>query len=190
MARIRKFVSYRTLERPNTRISKYRKKAFIKVRPSSKIVKFAIGNLVKEFEYKVLLVSKTDLQIRHNALESARQTGNRHLELTIGKTNYRLLVRKYPHHILRENPLAAGAGADRLSTGMAHSFGKPIGSAAQVDKGDVVFEVDVDKAHLDAAKVAVKRCSHKLPNKYQIVVEEAKKKPVKAAAKKDAPAKE
>jgi ribosomal protein L16/L10AE len=46
-----------------------------------------------------------------------------------------------PHHTLRENPLAAGAGADRLSTGMKHSFGKTIGTACQVHKGKVIFEL-------------------------------------------------
>jgi large subunit ribosomal protein L10e len=174
MAKIRAAVSYRKLERPYTRISKYKKKSFVKGRPPLKIVKFNFGNPQKKFQYKLLLVSKTDLQIRHNALEAARQTSNRVLELTAGKLNYMMLVRKYPHHILRENPLAAGAGADRLSTGMAHSFGKVVGAAAQVRKGDVVFEVNVNKDQLDLAKKALKRASYKLPNSYRIVVEEKK----------------
>jgi len=55
------------------------------------------------------LVTKTALQIRHNALESARMTCNRLLETNLGKSGYRLKIRTYPFHILRENPLAAGA---------------------------------------------------------------------------------
>ena len=45
---------------------------------------------------------------------------------------YFFQLRIYPHHILRENPLAAGAGADRMSTGMKCAFGKPISVAARV----------------------------------------------------------
>lgn len=182
MAKLRKWVSYRTLERPYTRISKYRKKGFIKVKPNIKITRFIMGNQQRVFDYELLLVAKTDLQIRHNALESARQTGNRHLEQSIGKENYMMMIRKYPHHIVRENPLASGAGADRLSTGMAHSFGKPIGSAAQVKKGEPVFEIECNKSGIEKARQALKRCSQKLPNSYSITLTEKVKKEEVAVA--------
>ena len=76
---------------------------------------------------------------------------------------YHLKINIYPHHILRENPLAAGAGADRMSTGMKMSFGKPIGLAAQVKKGQTLLSVNVDKENLEVAKQALKKASHKLP---------------------------
>jgi len=105
MAKLRKFVAYRRLERPYTRVSKYREKSFVRARPHSKVVRYTQGNQHKEFKYTLYLVSKEALQIRHNAIESARQTANKVLDKKIGKLNYFFKYRIYPHHILRENPL-------------------------------------------------------------------------------------
>lgn len=175
MAKIRKGVAYRKLERPYTRRSKYKEKSYVKANPPISITRFDMGEQNKKFGYNVFLISRADLQIRHNSIESARQTSNRHLENNLGKSGYAMKIRVYPHHILRENPLAAGAGADRMSTGMAHSFGKPIGSAAQVRKGQIIFQVRVDKAGLDTAKEAMGKASKKFACKCRIVIEEAKK---------------
>ena len=174
MARIRKFVAYRNLERPYTRISKYKEKAYIRMNPNLRIVAFETGTPNKKFEYTLRLISKVDLQIRDNALESAKQTSNRLLEKTIGTSAYHLKIKPYPHHILRENPIAAGAGADRFSTGMQKSFGKPIGVAAQVRKGQTIFKVSVNNANLDLAKTALIRASKKLPGSCTIQVIENK----------------
>lgn len=163
MAKLRKACAYRRLERPYTRRSKYRKLSFIKSSPSSKIVRFECGNLTHNFEKGVDLVSKEALQIRNNAIESARQTSNKMLEKNLGKAGFRMSIRIFPHHILRENPLASGAGADRMSTGMAHSFGKAIGSAARVMEGQPLITVFVDKQNVEVAKKALKRASHKFP---------------------------
>jgi len=120
--------------------------------------------------------TKSALQIRHNALESARLTANKALEKNLGKNNYFLKMRVFPHHILRENPLAAGAGADRMSTGMAHSYGKNVSIAAQLKQGQPVFEVDVDESGLKTAKLAMHRISHKLPCKCTIQIFDLKTK--------------
>ena len=163
MARIRKFVSYRRIERPYTRTSKYKGKSYVKISPNIRIVGFELGSPKKSFQYTLKLVSKDDLQIRDNALESAKQTSNKILESTLGLSGYHLKLKPYPHHVLRENPIAAGAGADRFSTGMQKSFGKPIGSAAQIKKGDAIFHISVDKSNLELAKTALTRASKKLP---------------------------
>jgi large subunit ribosomal protein L10e len=165
MARIRKFVCYRTVERPFTRKSKYSKKNFVKVVPASKIQRFQVGDAARRFKYRFLVKSKSNIQLRHNALESARLTANKVLEKDLGKDNYFIKMRVFPHHILRENPLASGAGADRMSTGMAHSYGKNISSAAQLKAGQAVFEVDVDANGLKAGKLAAERMIHKFPCK-------------------------
>src|SRR3989344_7653916 len=112
MARIRKFVAYRKLERPYTRTSKYKKKAFVRVTPHIAVVRFDNGNLSKKFQYTLSLHSKSGLQIRDNALESARQTSTKLLESNLGQTGFHMKVKTYPFHVLRENPLASGAGAD------------------------------------------------------------------------------
>lgn len=171
MAKIRKFCAYRRLERPYTRVSKYRNKSFVRAKPVNKIVRYNMGDSKREFTYTLSLVSKGDLNIRHNALESARLVTNRVLETETGKGNYYFHLKLYPHHILRENPLASGAGADRMSTGMKKSFGKSIGRAARVRKGQTVFELKVEKNHLNAARKALRRAYTKLPGSFSIIVE-------------------
>lgn len=174
MARIRKFSAYRKLERPYTRISKYRTKSYVRARPTCRIVRFNMGDLSREFESQVLLKSDADLQIRDHAIESARQVANRLVIRKLGKMGFRMRIRTYPHHILRENPLASGAGADRMSTGMKCSFGKPIGTAVRIKKGQPLFELNVPKKHLSVAKEAFRRAISKLPCSATIEVVKAK----------------
>ena len=163
MAKLIRACAWRRLERPYTRKSKYRSKAFVRAVPTNKVVKFEMGNLSKEFPYVVRLNSAVDVQIRHNALESARKSANRVLEMKLGRGAYRLKFRVYPHHILRNNPLASGAGADRMSTGMKMSFGKAVGLAARVHKGQPILEVHCNKKDLSLAKKALTRARHKFP---------------------------
>lgn len=163
MAKKRKFCAYRAVERPYTRFSKYKKMSFVKAKPVCKIVRFNMGSPTKKFTHKVKLIAKDSLQIRDNAFESARLTSNRLLEGELGKNGFRLRIIPYPHHILRENPLAAGAGADRMSTGMKCSFGKTVGIAAQIKRGQTIFEVEVNKNNLELGRKAMKRASYKIP---------------------------
>jgi large subunit ribosomal protein L10e len=166
MARLRKFVCYRRVKRANTRKSKYRSKSFVRGGPVCRVVKFNVGNLKKQdFTHRIDLASKITTQVRDNALESARLAANRTMEKTIGKNNFRLQVRVYPHHILREHSLASGAGADRFSSGMAHAFGKPAGNAAQLKKDQKVLSIYCNEAHLDVARNAFRKSNHKLPFK-------------------------
>jgi large subunit ribosomal protein L10e len=174
MAKLRKAVAYRKTERPYTRKSKYKKKNFVRATPHNLIVKYNMGDLKKNFPYRIDVNSGAKMQVRHNAIEAARKSSNRLLEKRTGKVGFRLRVRIYPHHILRENPLATGAGADRMSTGMKKSFGKPIGLAAQVRPGQTLFEVHVNKQFLQTGKEAAKRIAGKMPCKCQIVVNEQK----------------
>ncbi len=174
MAKLRKFAAYRRkdrLKRAYTRYSKYKKYCYVRARPVCKVARFDLGELNKTFPNTLHLVTKSTLQIRDNAIESARTTATRLLEKTLGKAGWTMKVRIYPHHILRENPLASGAGADRMSTGMAHNYGKPIGIAAQVHEGQPLITVCVDDAHVDIARQALKRASFKVPCSCRIVAE-------------------
>ncbi len=170
MARLRKFVCYRRLERPNTRKSKYRSKSFVRGAPVCRVVKFNVGNLRAKFSHRVDLSSKDSIQVRDNAIESARLVANRTLEKALGKSGFRLQVRVYPHHVLREHALASGAGADRFSSGMAHSFGKPTGNAAQLKPGQKVFSIYVNEPNISLAKKAFEKSNHKLPFKSSISI--------------------
>jgi len=169
MAKVRKGCAYRRLERPYTRHSKYKRASFVKAKPNIIVVKFDMGNASKDYEEKLELKVKESIQIRQNSIEAARQTCNRYLEKTLGKGNFHFRIRIYPHHILRENPLASGAGADRMSTGMKCSFGKVIGAAAQVKKGQTVLEVRYNKGQKLVAKEALRRASQKFSCSCQTV---------------------
>jgi large subunit ribosomal protein L10e len=182
MAKKRKWCAYRTVERPYTRKSKYRKKDFVGASPSIKVVRFDMGNLSRkdnEWYYQILLIPKIDMQIRDSAIEAARQVTNKHYETKLGTDNYHFRLRTYPHHMLRENPLAAGAGADRMSTGMQKSFGKVIGVAARVIHGRPFFEVLVNKDKLDLAKEGLDMAKKKMPGSYVIEINQIS--PAKAA---------
>ncbi|MBI2667939.1 50S ribosomal protein L16 [Candidatus Woesearchaeota archaeon] len=165
---LRKAKCYRKVVRAYTRKSKFRAKAFIKTIPNSKVVKYDLGNTKKQFEKEVNLISKDKVQIRHNALESARMVVNRRLNQSLGN-NYHFKLRVYPHHILRENKALTGAGADRMSSGMKQSFGTPIGLAAQVKIGQPIISVYVDSKDVNTAREALRYAIHRLPCKCAII---------------------
>ena len=174
MAKLRSFVSYRNTKRPYTRTSKFKANAYIRMTPHPKVVRFDSGDSKKQFQFTLNLVSRSQLNIRDNALESARQTSNKLLEGFLGLNGFHLRVKTYPYHVLREHALAAGAGADRFSSGMAHAFGKPAGLAARIKKGATIFQVSVDKSNLGVAKQALERASKKLPCACMIQITENK----------------
>jgi len=160
MAGLRPGRCYRRIKRAYTRKSKYKNLAFIASVPPTKVVKFEYGDLQKEFNTEVNLVSKEAIQLRHNAIESARTVVIRHLDKLGG--NYRLQIRAVPHHVLRENKMITGAGADRMQKGMALSFGRATGLAAQLKKGKVIFTIKLDKANIPAAKEAFVAATYRM----------------------------
>ncbi|MBI3051127.1 50S ribosomal protein L16 [Candidatus Woesearchaeota archaeon] len=173
MAKLRKGVSYRTIERPNTRISKFKGKSFVRMTPNIKISRFEMGEN-RKYKYVLNLIPKASVQIRQESLESARQTSLRHLEGNLGKLGYYFRLKVFPFHVLRENPLASGAGADRMSTGMQKSFGKPIGVAAQVRKGRAVMDIGVDRDNIPVAKEALRKALTKMSCSFSVQVVENK----------------
>jgi Ribosomal protein L16/L10E len=155
---------------PYTRKSKYKSKNYVKMAQTPKITQYHSGNVSKVFERKILVVSQNTLQLRDNALEAARIVANKHLTDTIGDQNFHLVVVAYPHNILKEHKLATGAGADRFSSGMQQSFGKPIGLAARIRAGDRIFEIHMQDEHLDHAKIAASKIRKKLGIKTKSVI--------------------
>jgi len=157
-------------KKPYTRISVHRpRKSYVKGVPSSKIHRFETGDVKSNYPLKFYLIGKKDVQIRSNALEAARVATTKHLTQKLGEKNFFLKVLVFPFHVLRENPMATGAGADRFSEGMKKSFGKPIGQAARIKSGQRILMV---KSPLNSEKVvkeALKRASAKLPGSCRIV---------------------
>lgn len=131
--------------------------------PGSKIVQFDMGNLSQEFPVEMNLIVEESCQIRHSALEAARISINRKLLKEVGRMNFHLKLRVFPHHVLRENKQATGAGADRVSEGMRLAFGKAVGTAARVTKDQIVFTTYTSPQYLDKVKIAMKAGGHKLP---------------------------
>ncbi len=155
---LRPFRCYRRLDaRPYTQLK------YIRGVPGSKIVIFDMGAHIEKFPVVVTLYSDEPGQIRHNALEAARVMANRYLMKRLGKNGYHLKIRVYPHHVLRENAMATGAGADRYQTGMRGAFGRPVGFAARVRAGQAIATAWVPEGQEEVAREALRRAKMKLP---------------------------
>lgn len=171
MTKLRGGKCYTTVKRPYTRKSKYKGKSYVTGVPMPKIRMFDMGTMNGSYTHRVSLISTRPLQIRSEALEAARQVANKHLEKKLTLANYFFKILVHPHHILREHMLATGAGADRYTSGMAKSFGKPIGIAAQIRPGMELMYVNVAEAGLTAARESIKRAALKMPYHYQMKIE-------------------
>lgn len=175
MAKLRPGACYRKPKRAYTRVSRYRELSYVKGVPGNKVKMFDMGSPGKEFDSIVEVVTKDSLQIRHNALEAFRVSANNNLVKKIGRKNYHFKLKVYPHQVIRHNPTANFAGADRFSSGMKHSFGKPLGRAAVVKRGQVISFIKVDKKDVPTAKKVFKVAVQRLPCKCSIKVRESKK---------------
>ena len=166
---------FRRIERPYVRISyRVKKKNYIPGAPQPRIRIFEMGNKNGNFDIILYLVSKDNVQVRDNALEAARVSAHKELDRKVGADNYFLKILKYPHHVLREHPIATGAGADRYSQGMQLAFGRPIGRAVQLFKNEKLIMIKTKKQFIEVAKNALRIANSKLPFKGKIVVEEIK----------------
>ncbi len=130
--------------------------------PASRIIQYESGNKQADFPVQLDLKVQERGQIRHTALEALRITAVRALDRKIGRENYKLKIRVYPHHVLRQNKQASGAGADRVSMGMRLSYGKPIGTAARVEVGQPVITIYTVARGIEFAKDALRKCYNKV----------------------------
>ncbi|MDP2666926.1 MAG: 50S ribosomal protein L16 [Candidatus Diapherotrites archaeon] len=155
---------YRGTDKPAyTRIAiKVHHKNFIGTNPGLRTRQFNMGNPTKPYSHIVdWVVQEPHVQVRDNAIEAVRMGFNRQLVHKIGKDNFFIRVRVYPFQILRENKIAQGAGADRVSSGMKHSFGKPIGRAVRLRKNQKVLSVLCDGSHVTVVTTALNRAATK-----------------------------
>lgn len=154
-----------------TRYSKKNpKRSYIKAMPHKNLVVFRMGEMKDEYNASVSLVSQVKIILRDNAIESARQSANKYLEKELTPANYYFVVRIYPHHVIRENKMIAGAGADRLQKGMRMSFGRATGRGARINRGTAIFTVYSYKANVGKIEAAFGRAKRKLTGKYKIEV--------------------
>ncbi|MFQ3317338.1 MAG: large subunit ribosomal protein L10e [Candidatus Poseidoniaceae archaeon] len=153
---------YRRLKGPA-----YTRRKYIGGVPNNRIQSFHSGNRVaaETGQFKVImeLRADNDCQIRHTALEAARVISNSTIRNIAGTQGYALRVHTFPHHVLRENKQATGAGADRVSQGMRCAFGKNVGTAARVRRGQRVMSLQVNPEHYLTARDAMRKASMKFP---------------------------
>ena len=128
-----------------------------------------MGKFRPDYDAMLKLVSDGRVQIRHNALEAARVAASKKMQL-LGDEGFYLRVVTYPHQILSENKMIATAGADRLQEGMRKAYGKPIGLAARVNHGSVIFEMRVKAENLALGKSALEAAMSKLPMRTHVEV--------------------
>ena len=146
----------------------FTRKKYVRSIPGSKITSFETGNRNTKFPVTISLFSKEACQIRHVALDATRMMSNRHMQRRVGTDNYHLIIRVFPHHILRENKMMAFAGADRLQDGMRRSFGKPMDVCARVDANQALVTIHTYPQFIEHAKRALKIGGDKLPTPYSM----------------------
>ncbi|ALU11522.1 50S ribosomal protein L16 [Ignicoccus islandicus DSM 13165] len=153
----------------------YTREEYIHGAPQPKVVKWVMGNPKVEAEVEIRLVALERAQIRHNALEAARVAVHKALSSSIGENNYVFIIKRYPHHVLREHKFMAFAGADRLQEGMRHAFGKPVGRAVRIYPGQDILVVKTKKQFADKAKEIMKMAAYKMPIPCRVEVIELSK---------------
>jgi large subunit ribosomal protein L10e len=146
------------------------RRSYIKAMPHKDLHQFRMGTKKADYNLVMHLVADHGVIIRDNSIESARMTSNKHLEKMMAG-NYYLVLRVYPHHVIRENKMIAGAGADRLQKGMRKAFGRPSDLAARLNKGTSLFSVHTYKENELEVKAALQKATRKLSGKFSIIVE-------------------
>ena len=111
MVRLRPGKIDRNVDKPS-----YTRRKYMRGVPGTKVVHYDMGNTKRQFQYEVSISVREAVQIRHNALESARVISHRYLEKRVGRANYYMKIRAFPHEVLRENrmvlePILAEASA-------------------------------------------------------------------------------
>ena len=161
---------YRDIDKPS-----YTRREYITGIPGSKIAQHKMGQIDKdpdEYEVQISLVLEESCQLRHGSLESSRLSANRRMLKLLGEDgDYKMILRKFPHQVIRENKQATGAGADRVSDGMRQSFGKIVGTAARVQAGDRLFTAWCNPEDADLVKDAFRRAYNKISPPCRVVVE-------------------
>ena len=140
-----------------------------------------------DFPFCAHLVSDEYEQLSSEALEAARICANKYITKTAGKDAFHLRVRVHPFHVLRINKMLSCAGADRyvpsglcpylrptlparLQTGMRGAWGKPYGTVARVDIGQIILSVRCKDSNAHVIQEALRRARYKFPGRQKIII--------------------
>eukprot|EP00438_Fugacium_kawagutii_P013754 Skav218830 [mRNA] locus=scaffold2959:104399:108157:+ [translate_table: standard] len=169
----------------------YPKTRYCRGVPDPKIRIFDVGKKkmpCDEFPAAAHLVCDEDQQLTSEALEAARIAVNKRLGAlpgymvtNAGKDFFHIRIRPHPFNVLRINKtlqlwlvFTSCAGADRLSSGMRGAFGKPYGTAARVDIGQVLISLRTkdgrQEEKIQFAVEALRRASAKFAGRQKVHV--------------------
>jgi len=150
----------------------YIKSRYCRGVPDPKIRIFDLGKknaTVHEFPAVFHLVSDEKEQLSSEALEASRIVVNKYMFNNTGKDGFHARIRAHPYHVLRINKMLSCAGADRLQTGMRGAYGKPQGTVARVDIGQILISVRCKAKDIPHAKEALRRARYKFPGRQKLV---------------------
>lgn len=134
------------------------------------------------------MVSDEYEQLSSEALEAARICANKYITKTSGKDSFHLRVRVHPFHVIRINKMLSCAGADRcvlansdfretvltqqrrLQTGMRGAWGKPYGTVARVNIGQIILSIRTKDSNAAVVQEALRRARYKFPGRQKIIV--------------------
>ena len=151
----------------------YIKSRYLRGVPDPKVSIFDGGRKearTDDFPLCVHLVCMEKQQLGSECLEAGRIVINKFMVMAVGKDSFHLRVRAHPYMVLRQNKMLSCAGADRLSSGMRHAFGKPLGIAARVNIGQVIFSLRTKAGYEEKAHEALRRASYKFAGRQKIVI--------------------
>lgn len=144
-------------------------KSYVKALPHKDLKQIHNGTgKPEDYPIQYDIVACDNFLHRDNAIEAARQSIVKVLEASIPR-NFLLLVRKYPHIVIRENRMLAGAGADRIQKGMRRSFGKPVDRGASIKAGEPMFSIFLKADNLSIVEEVYRKAARKLSGSWKLV---------------------
>ena len=149
----------------------YPKTRYCRGVPDPKIRIFDVGKKkmpCDEYPSTAHLVCDEDQQLTSEALEAARIAVNKYMITNAGRDFFHIRMRPHPFNVLRINKTLSCAGADRLSSGMRGAFGKPYGTAARVDIGQVLISVRTKDEKINIAVEALRRAKFKFAGRQKV----------------------
>jgi len=150
----------------------YIKSRYCRGVPDAKIRIFDCGakkTSCDNFPYVAHLVSDEKEQLSACALEASRVCCNKYLTKNAGKEGYHIRTRPHPYHVIRQNKMLSCAGADRLSSGMRGSYGKPMEMAARVSIGQIIVSVRSLDKNAPHVLEALRRAKFKFAGRQKVM---------------------
>ncbi|KAI9227112.1 MAG: 60S ribosomal protein L10-A [Piptocephalis tieghemiana] len=151
----------------------YPKSRFCRGVPDPKIRIYDLGRKkagVDDFPLCIHMVSNEKEQLSSEALEAGRICCNKYITKMAGKDSFHMRVRVHPFHVVRINKMLSCAGADRLQTGMRGAFGKPQGTVARVNIGQIIFSIRTRDNNRAVVMEALRRAKYKFPGQQRIII--------------------